>query len=202
MKKENVRFIIKKVLDFFLSVVLGFQIGIMPVQAAALSENLQLSTEIKDDKNSTTIKDSESVESNTEKEAVTIIESSSEKIQSTGFDEQKESQDAKSEEKAIFNKKSQENSLEEISIDENSIDENSLKEKQYKDLTKKQIDIAKRMDLGETYIYNLPKTNYKSGDQIDISSIEIIAKDKAGNVDLLSYSDLVNNKNIKLEAKP
>lgn len=54
------------------------------------------------------------------------------------------------------------------------------------------------MDLGETYIYNLPKTNYKSGDQIDISSIEIIAKDKAGNVDLLSYSDLVNNKNIKM----
>lgn len=95
----------KKVLAFFLSVVLGFQIGIMPVQAAALSENLQSSTEIKDDKNSTTIKDSESVESNTEKEAVTIIESSSEKIQSTGFDEQKESQDAKSEEKAIFNKK-------------------------------------------------------------------------------------------------
>lgn len=199
MKKENVRFIIKKVLAFFLAVVLGFQIGIMPVQAAALSENLQLSTEIKDDENSTTIKDSESVETNTEKEAVTIIESSSEKTQSTGFDEQKESQDAKSEEKAIFNKKSQENSLEEISIeDENSIDENSLKEKQYKDLTKEQIDIAKRMDLGETYIYNLQKINYKSGDKIDISSIEIITKDKAGNVDLLSYSDLVNNKNIKM----
>lgn len=69
------------------------------------------------------------------------------------------------------------------------------------ELTEEQILAAEKLNPGEAKVFKEPKTNYKLGEKIDLTGIEIIAKSTEGEIKLYTLKDLLADESIKVSPK-
>lgn len=192
----------KKISTIFLAMLLVFQICVGPVQALQSREILKSDS----DKNIGDIEKSKDLGKNNqseieskdeEKDSQTIIltEDAKKDIETKRDDSSAETKDKSTldESKDKNLEKNVEHSNEK-NTETKSNDSSKINEK----LTKDQMEAAKDLDKSKSVVYKQPKVDYEIGEKIDLSAIEILIKNEKDEIQLLTYKDLISNKDIKL----
>ncbi|WP_282926874.1 SpaA isopeptide-forming pilin-related protein [Helcococcus kunzii] len=193
----------KKISTILLAMLLVFQICVGPVQALQSREILKSDSaknigDVEKSKDLGKNNQSEIESKDEEKDSQTIIltEDAKKDIETKRDDSSVETKDKstldESKDKKI--EKNVEHSNEKNNTESKSNDSSKIDEK----LTKDQMEAAKDLDKSKSVVYKQPKVDYEIGEKIDLSAIEILIKNEKDEIQLLTYKDLISNKDIKL----